>query len=76
MADCDLDQLLADACTNQFLCLEPGSQSTQAVKNQLLCNLIAAIESGGGGGTPGGADTQIQFNDGGSFGGDADLTWN
>lgn len=30
----------------------------------------------GGSGTPGGSDTQIQFNDGGSFGGDADLTWN
>jgi hypothetical protein len=29
----------------------------------------------GGGGTPGGADTQIQFNDDGSFGGSADLTW-
>jgi len=25
---------------------------------------------------PGGSDTQIQFNDGGSFGGDADFTWN
>lgn len=30
---------------------------------------------GGGGGTPGGADTQIQFNDGGAFGGDAGLTY-
>lgn len=30
----------------------------------------------GGGGTPGGSDTQVQFNDGGSFGGDSDLTWN
>ena len=29
-----------------------------------------------GSGTPGGSDTQIQFNDGGSFGGDSDLTWN
>lgn len=29
-----------------------------------------------GGGTPGGSDTQIQFNDGGAFGGDADFTWN
>ena len=30
-----------------------------------------------GGATPGGSDTQIQFNDGGSaLGGDADLTWN
>lgn len=25
--------------------------------------------------TPGGSDTQVQFNDGGSFGGSADLTW-
>jgi hypothetical protein len=32
--------------------------------------------TGGGGGTPGGADTQVQFNDGGAFGGDADYTWN
>ena len=34
-------------------------------------------QTGSGGGTPGGSDTQIQFNDGGTtFGGDADLTWN
>ena len=32
--------------------------------------------SAGGGGTPGGSTTQIQFNDAGAFGGDADLTWN
>jgi len=30
----------------------------------------------GGGGSAAGSDTQIQFNDGGSFGGDADLVWN
>lgn len=30
----------------------------------------------GGGGTPGGSDTEVQFNDGGSFGGDAGLTYN
>jgi len=29
----------------------------------------------GGGGTPGGSDTQVQFNDGGAFGGDAGLTY-
>ena len=29
----------------------------------------------GGGGTPGGSDTQVQFNDGGAFGGSADLIW-
>lgn len=28
-----------------------------------------------GGGSPGGSDTQVQFNDGGAFGGDAGLTW-
>jgi hypothetical protein len=28
------------------------------------------------GGTPGGATTQLQFNDAGVFGGDSDLTWN
>ena len=31
--------------------------------------------SGGGGGTPGGADTQVQFNDSGSFNGDAGLSY-
>lgn len=31
--------------------------------------------AGGSGGTPGGSDTQIQFNDGGSFGGNAKLTF-
>lgn len=30
----------------------------------------------GGGGTPGGSDTQVQFNDGGAFGGDAGLVYN
>ena len=29
----------------------------------------------GGGGTPGGSDTQVQFNDGGALGGDAGLTY-
>jgi hypothetical protein len=29
-----------------------------------------------GGGSPGGSDTQIQFNNAGAFGGDADFTWN
>lgn len=34
-----------------------------------------AWATAGGGGTPGGSNTQIQFNDSGSFGGDADFTW-
>jgi hypothetical protein len=32
-------------------------------------------DDGGGSGTPGGSDTQVQFNDGGSFGGDAEFTF-
>ena len=32
--------------------------------------------AGGGGGTPGGSDTQVQFNDGGAFGGDSGLVFN
>jgi len=36
---------------------------------------VAAVISGGGG-TPGGSDTQVQFNDAGTFGGDAGLTYN
>jgi len=33
------------------------------------------IIGGSGGGTPGGSNTQVQFNAGGSFGGDSKLTW-
>lgn len=36
---------------------------------------FAVPAGGGGGGTPGGLDTQVQFNDGGAFGGDAGLTY-
>ena len=36
-------------------------------------NTLTAL---GGGGTPGGSDTQVQFNDGGAFGGDAGFTYN
>jgi len=34
------------------------------------------VNNVGGGGTPGGSDEQVQFNDAGSFGGDAGLTFN
>jgi hypothetical protein len=33
------------------------------------------VGDGGAGSTPGGSDTQVQFNDGGSFGGDSGLTF-
>jgi len=34
------------------------------------------VDQSGGGGSPGGSDTQVQFNDGGAFGGDAGLAFN
>lgn len=38
---------------------------------------LSWVAQSGGGGTPGGTDTQVQFNDGGStFGGDSGLTYN
>lgn len=43
--------------------------------NVLYGNGVFAPASGGGGGSPGGSNTQIQFNDGGSFGGSANLTF-
>jgi hypothetical protein len=36
---------------------------------------VARIATGGGGGSPGGSVGQVQFNDGGSFGGDTGLTY-
>ena len=43
--------------------------------NPFTGNLDLVGDSGGGG-TPGGSDTNIQFNDNGSFGGSSDFTWN
>lgn len=37
---------------------------------------ITAAANGSGGGTPAGANTQIQYNDSGAFGASANLTWN
>jgi hypothetical protein len=37
--------------------------------------ITAASNGSGGGGTPAGANTQIQYNNSGSFGADANLTW-
>lgn len=45
--------------------------------NPLIGVGLDEVGTGGGGSTnPGGSDTQVQFNDGGSFGGDDGLTFN
>lgn len=43
---------------------------------KIIVSRVSLMGSGGGGGTPGGSDTQVQFNDNGSFGGDSGLTYN
>ena len=45
-----------------------GSGALPAVDGSNLTGITA-------GGTPGGSNTQVQYNDGGSFAGSADLTW-
>ena len=49
-----------------------GSARLPAIDGSLLTNL----PGGGGGGTPGGANTQVQFNNSGAFGADSDFTYN
>jgi hypothetical protein len=39
-------------------------------------NYNSITSTGGGGGTPGGSNTQVQFNDAGAFGGNAGFTYN
>jgi hypothetical protein len=48
-----------------------ASEALAKVSGQIVNKTIS-----GGTGSPGGSDTQVQFNDGGSFGGDAGMTYN
>ena len=41
----------------------------------MVLKTVSTLGGGGGSGTPGGANTQVQFNSSGSFGGSANLTW-
>ena len=46
------------------------------IETALSSSVLFAASGSGGGGTPAGSDTQIQYNNGGSFGGVASLTYN
>lgn len=63
---------MAVANTNTAPILVEGSNITLTQSGQTI---TIASTGGGGGGTPGGSTTQVQFNDGGAFGGDAGLTY-
>ena len=47
-----------------------------AINEIFWAKRVGAIEALGGGGTPGGSTTQVQFNNAGAFAGDAGLTYN
>jgi hypothetical protein len=55
-----------------------GGNANYVLSTDGTGNLSWVEQSGGGGGNgnPGGLNTQIQFNDNGSFGGDGSFTWN
>jgi hypothetical protein len=54
-----------------------GGVANYVLSTDGASNLSWVAQTGGGGnGTPGGSNTQLQFNDDGSFGGIANVTWN
>ena len=72
------------AATNQFQTSTGGTLSIDAggsitfMYNPTLQKWVDVAVSksvSSGTGTPGGADTNVQYNDGGNFGGDANLVW-
>ena len=53
-----------------------GLGSITVTRNGSEIRISGAPSSGSGGGTPGGSNTQIQYNSSGSFAGDSSLVWN
>jgi hypothetical protein len=53
-----------------------GGTNGQVLSTDGSGNLSWSSGGGGGNGTPGGSNTQVQFNNGGEFGGSAYLTYN
>lgn len=64
---------LLDVFTSTLKGLAPASGG--GTTNFLRADGTWAAPSGGGGGTPAGSNTQIQYNNSGAFGASANLTW-
>lgn len=67
--------LQGSAGAPQALSLPNCGSSTQALSYSTSSHTYGCQTISGGGGSPGGSNTQIQFNNSGAFGGDADFTW-
>ena len=63
----------SDSITSNQTVTFTGAGNTNITYN--VSSNIVTVSGSGGGGTPGGSDTNVQFNNGGSFGGDANFTW-
>ena len=61
--------------TNNATALGSGSATNGQVLSANGSGGTTWATASGGGGTPGGSDTQVQFNDGGAFGGDSGFTF-
>lgn len=66
------DAIAADDCT------VGGASIDDAIESICFCTWdgYVAVMGTGGSTDPGGSDTQVQYNDGGAFGGDSGLTFN
>ena len=62
--------------TTKFATMSGSVTSGNCVKVDASGNLVDFGGACGGSGAPGGSDTQVQFNDSSSFGGDAGLVFN
>ncbi len=73
-----------NAKNGEFWILDTGVTANMQFRSggtiYTICNSggvgCAGGSGGGGSGTPGGSDTQVQYNDAGAFGGDSGLTFN
>ena len=74
--DADLTAIAALAGTNTIYYRSAANTWSAVTVSTGLSFAGGVLTATGGGGTPGGANTQVQFNDSSAFGGDADLTWN
>jgi hypothetical protein len=67
--------VIGDSGSGGYPGLVPAASAGDAVAGKFLKADGSFQVPSGGGGTPGGAGTQVQFNDSGSFGGNANLTF-
>lgn len=62
-------------CLILMMAVSAGDAGLLGSGVQGISNTASSSGSSGGSGTPGGSNTQVQFNDGGAFGGDAGLVF-